>query len=134
MVKAARYTELGYKFKKNYRKYVKVKWHEIMLQNERNVFLSMINMCRHTIKHCKNDDWFQSHYIEVTQGDIFMEQKMWFGLVLGRLAILKEEMFGPNMSNFYRQFFHVFRGLKNIDFFLKNIVTFALKSCIICLS
>ena len=31
----------------------------------------------------------QSHYIEVPQGDIFMEQKMRFGMVLGRLAILK---------------------------------------------
>jgi hypothetical protein len=32
----------------------------------------------------------QSHYIEVAQGDIFMEQKMRFGLVLGQLAILKK--------------------------------------------
>ena len=32
----------------------------------------------------------QSHYIEIAQGDIFMEQKMRFGLVLGRLAILKK--------------------------------------------
>ena len=32
----------------------------------------------------------QSHYIEVAQGDIFMEQKMWFGLVLGPLATLKK--------------------------------------------
>ncbi len=29
----------------------------------------------------------QSHYIEVAQGDIFMEQKMRFGLVWRRLAI-----------------------------------------------
>ena len=34
--------------------------------------------------------WAQSHYIEVAQGDIFMEQKMRFGLVLGRLATLKK--------------------------------------------
>ena len=32
----------------------------------------------------------QSQYIEVAQGAIFMEQKMRFGLVLGRLAILKK--------------------------------------------
>ena len=32
----------------------------------------------------------QIHRIEVTQGDIFMEQKRRFGLVLGRLAILKK--------------------------------------------
>ena len=45
----------------------------------------------------------QSHnmYIEVAQGDIFMEQKMRFGLVLGQLAILKKKI-GPIMimSNF----------------------------------
>jgi hypothetical protein len=34
----------------------------------------------------------QIHYIEVAQGDIFMEQKMRFGLVLGRLAILKKKL------------------------------------------
>jgi hypothetical protein len=32
----------------------------------------------------------QSHYIEVAQGAIFMEQNMRFGLILGRLVILKE--------------------------------------------
>jgi hypothetical protein len=32
----------------------------------------------------------QSHYIEVAHGDLFKEQKMRFGLVLGRLAILKK--------------------------------------------
>jgi hypothetical protein len=31
-----------------------------------------------------------SHCIEVAQGDIFVEQKMRFGLVLGWLAILKK--------------------------------------------
>ena len=36
----------------------------------------------------------QSHYIEVAQGDIFMEQKMCFGQVLGRLAILKKKSLG----------------------------------------
>ena len=30
-----------------------------------------------------------SHYIEVAQGTIFMEQNMRFGLILGWLAILK---------------------------------------------
>ena len=47
-----------------------------------------------------------SHYIEVAQGDIFMEQKMWFG----RLAILKKNS-GPIMSNFWGQFF-MFWGAK----------------------
>ena len=32
----------------------------------------------------------QSHYIKVMEEDIFMEQKMVFGLVLGWLAILKK--------------------------------------------
>ena len=32
----------------------------------------------------------QSHLIEVTQEDIFMEQKRRFGLVLGQVAILKK--------------------------------------------
>ena len=41
----------------------------------------------------------QSYYIEVVQGDIFMEQKMRFGLVLGWFAILKKN-WGPIMSNF----------------------------------
>ena len=40
-----------------------------------------------TIERCG-----QSHYIEVAQGDIFMEQKMRFGLVLDRLAILKKKI------------------------------------------
>ena len=38
-------------------------------------------------------------YIEVAEGDIFMEHKMRFGLVLGRLAILKKN-WGLIMSNF----------------------------------
>ena len=37
------------------------------------------------------EGYTQSHYLEVTQGDIFMEQKMRFGLVLGRLVILKKQ-------------------------------------------
>ena len=41
----------------------------------------------------------QCHFIEVAKGDIFMEQKMRFGLVLGQLAILKKN-WGPIMSNF----------------------------------
>jgi hypothetical protein len=41
----------------------------------------------------------KSHYIEAVHGDIFMEQKMRFELVLGWLAILKKK-WGPIMSNF----------------------------------
>ena len=35
---------------------------------------------------------YQSHCIKVPQGDVFMEQKMRFGLVLGWLAILKKNL------------------------------------------
>ena len=41
----------------------------------------------------------QSHYIEVAQGTIFMEQNMRFGLILGRLAIMKKKSLGLIMSN-----------------------------------
>ena len=46
----------------------------------------------------------QSHYIEVAQGAIFMEQNMRFGLVLGRLSILKKNWW-PIMSKFEAGFF-----------------------------
>ena len=50
----------------------------------------------------------QSHYIEVAQGDIFMEQKMWFGLVLGRLAILKKKVWA-DYEQLLRTVFSCFR-------------------------
>ena len=53
----------------------------------------------------------QSHYIEVAQGDIFMEQKMRFGLVLGRLAILKK--IGADYEQLLMVFFSCFQGQKN---------------------
>ena len=43
--------------------------------------------------------FIQSHYIEVAQRAIFVEHNMRFGLILGRLAILKKKL-GPIMSNF----------------------------------
>ena len=42
----------------------------------------------------------QSHYIEVAQEAIFMEQNIRFGLILGWLAILKKKIWA-DMSNFY---------------------------------
>ena len=54
----------------------------------------------------------QSHYIEVALGDIFMEQKMRFELVLGRLAILKKKL-GVNYEQLLRVFFLRFHGQKN---------------------
>ena len=54
----------------------------------------------------------QSHCIEVTQGDIFMEQKRRFGLVLGRLAILKKNW--ADYEQRLRLVFQVFRGKKKL--------------------
>ena len=54
----------------------------------------------------------QSHCIVVTQGDIFMEQKRRFGLVLGRrLAILKK--IGTDYEELLRVGFSCFQGQKN---------------------
>ena len=47
------------------------------------------------------------------QGDIFMEQKMRFGLVLGRLAILKKKM-GADYEQLLRVFFSCFQGQNNV--------------------
>ena len=70
----------------------------------------------------------QSNSIEVAEGDIFMEQKMRFGLVWGQLAILKK------MEADYEQLlsvvFSCFQGQKNDLIFFENIVVSALKSCI----
>ena len=55
----------------------------------------------------------QSQYIEVVQGDIFMEQKMRFGLVLGwfwagfGLVGNTEKKLGANHEQLLRGFFHV---------------------------
>ena len=70
----------------------------------------------------------QSHYIEVAQGDIFMEQKMRFGLVLDRFVILKKK-WGANYEQLLRVVFSCFQGQKK-NIFLLNIVASALKSCL----
>ena len=62
--------------------------------------------------------------VHTAQEDIFIEQKMIFGLVLDRLAIRKK--IEPIMSNFRGQFFSCFQGQI-------NIVVYALKSYIISL-
>ena len=65
----------------------------------------------------------QSHYREVSQWEIFMEQELRFGLDLGLLALMKKKRFGPIMSNFLGQFFYEQKKTK-------NIAAFALKSYI----
>ena len=74
-------------------------------------------MCQ---KCAKNKSWtlhfgmicHQSHYIEVAQGNIFMEQKMRFGLVLDQLAILKKKL-EPDYEQLLRVGFSCFHGQKN---------------------
>ena len=69
----------------------------------------------------------ESHYTQVARWAIFMEQKLRFGLVLGRLAILKKKLgrlwatFEGVSSCFYGQ-----------NFFSRFLVASALKSCIKC--
>ena len=63
-----------------------------------------------------------SHYIEVVQGDIFMEQKMQFGLVLGGLAVLIKTTWA-DYEQLLRAFFSCFQGQKMFIFF-KNIFCF----------
>jgi hypothetical protein len=61
----------------------------------------------------------QSHGIEVAQGDIFMEQKMRFGLVLGQLAILKKKL-GADYEQLLRVVFSCFQGEKYNWKFIKE--------------
>ena len=69
-----------------------------MRGRETSFSLPRIAIMQHDPKFKSNI--IQSHYIEVLQGDIFMEQNMRFGLILGQLAILKKKDEGPIMSNF----------------------------------
>ena len=69
----------------------------------------------------------QSHYIEVTQGDIFMEQKMRFGLVLGWFAVLKKIGGGDDYEQLLRMVFSCFKGQKNNLNVFKNILVSAPK-------
>ena len=49
----------------------------------------------------------QSHYIDVAQEDIFMEQKMWFGLVLGST---EKKNWGADYEQLWGRFFPAFGG------------------------
>ena len=60
-----------------------------------------------------------SHYIEVAQGVIFMEQYIRFGLILGQLAIWKKNG-GADYEQLLRVVFFMFSvAKKNLNFFLK---------------
>ena len=54
----------------------------------------------------------QSHYREVPQWEIFMEQELRFGLDLGRLALLKKNHLGRLWATFDAVFFQVFVSKK----------------------
>ena len=56
----------------------------------------------------------QSHYKECMQGAIFMKQNMKFGLILGRLAILKKKL-GELWATFEASFFMFSWAKKNKD-------------------
>ena len=68
----------------------------------------------------------QSHYIEVVHGAICMEQKMRFGLIVSRLAILKKEL--DRLFLTFEVGYFCFCGQKKMSFFYSNIVASALKS------
>ena len=68
--------------------------------------------------------YIQSHYIEVAQGDIFIEQKMRFGLVLGQLAILEKNR--ADYEQLLRAVFFMFSWAKE----KKSFVASSLKSCV----
>ena len=59
---------------------LKLYWSEILIKSN-NFYIQLLNFrhCDSKIENnvCKTS--CQSHYIEVAQGDIFMEQKMWIG-------------------------------------------------------
>ena len=60
----------------------------------------------------------QSHYIKVTQGAIFTEQNMTFGLILGRLATLKKNWGAAEYATFECVFFVFITDRKNVTDFL----------------
>ena len=63
----------------------------------------------HFFHVCVEDSDLQSHFIEVSQGDIFMKQKMWYGLVLGQLAILTKKIW-VDYEHLLKAFFSCFHG------------------------
>ena len=95
------------------------KWGLGYVGNSRPGSLMQVHKNKNYLKILSFKYCTQSHYKEVAQGSIVMEQKLRFGMDLGRLAILTKKL-GLIMSNSWGRLFHVFVG----NFF-------ALKSCII---
>jgi hypothetical protein len=66
--------------------------------------------------YCKNNACTQSHFIEVAQGDIFMEQNMRFGPV----GNTEKKRWGADYEQSFEGVFFMFSGTKkNLNFFLK---------------
>ena len=63
------------------------------------------------------------------QGDIFMEKKIWFGLVLGRFAILKKKL-RADYEQLLRSFFSCFHSQKMGWNIFQNTLASALNSWI----
>ena len=101
-------------------------WWYIPWYISRNEIIKTLN--EHLVIIFKNYavmNFMTSHYIEVAQEDIFMEQKMWFGLTgFGPVGNTKEK-FGAIISNFWERVFSCFG--EKIEIF-ENVVASALKS------
>ena len=72
---------------------------------------------------------YQSHFIEIAQGAIFMEQNMRFGLIGNT-----EKKIGADYEQLLRAVFLCFVGKNLFNILSRNTLTSALKSCIIFLS
>ena len=91
----------------------------LVLGHEKNMYVA--------VQKLKVTCWNQSHYLEVSQGAIFIEQIMRFGLILGQLAILKKNW--ADYEQFLRPVFFMLSWAKEINKD-KNIVASEQKSCL----
>ena len=66
-----------------------------------------------TVITCHSNIDNQSHYIEVAQEGMFMEQNMRFWLMFGRLAILKKIIWAVKYATFGGDVFLLFHAQKN---------------------
>ena len=104
-------------------------WH-VMDQKTLKQNLSMFYLFTYMYKYSKylNSNTYKV-IIEKSRGGRFYGTgiEIWAGF--GPIGSIEKKRSGPIMSNFWRCFFHVFRGKKKLKFF-KNIVVSALRSCI----
>ena len=98
-------------------------WWDFFLGNERKYFAHIpgLNLSKYFL--------MQSHFIEVAQGAIFIEQNMRFWLILGQLAILKKK-WAVKYANFEGGFLCFSGQNNNLSYFL-NMVASVLQCCTI---